>query len=81
MNKQTWISHITSLSGLTPPSQGGNAELWRTFLKEHNCKGCVECRKRSKTRKANLRRKEREECLRSLGLVSYRTQSGSIRWE
>lgn len=80
MKKQTWIEHIIETSGLTPPSKGGNAETWHSFVREHktNCKLCAE---RIKTRKANNYAKERNQCMKDLGLVSYRTESGALRWE
>ena len=58
MTKEAWCQHIESISGLVRPSRGGDFRQWRNFIASHNKTGCVECKQRAKTAKANATRKK-----------------------
>jgi len=81
MTREKWIEHIEKASGLMPPSQGGNAESWHTFVTAHRLAGCADCLARLKTAKAARSRKAREEAYKLAGLVKGRTGLGRVIWE
>lgn len=83
MNKETWIKHIREISGgIIPPSQGGNPADWHSALAMHKEQGfCQLCADRSKTRRANMARKERDQAMRDCGLVKVKGNLGGTYWE
>lgn len=47
----------------------------------HDPDSCEQCKARRKTRRANLNRRDREDVLRSCGLVKVRGALGGVYWE
>ena len=82
MTKEAWCQHIESISGLVRPSRGGDFRQWRNFIASHNKTGCVECKQRAKTAKANATRKNRDSAMELCGLTKVRgAVSGRVYWE
>ena len=74
MSREKWLAHLAE-EGLAPVN-GENLARAR----EHAF-SCATCAKRRATRRANKRRRERAETLRSLGLVKVRGALGGTYWE
>ena len=74
MKKIEWIDHIVKISGLVPPSQGGDNKVWKVFVVKHisEYKKCHECIARKRTLQKQKTAKERHEALVSLGLKRTR---------
>lgn len=80
MSKLSWLRHMAEL-GFYPPSAGGDSETWRTAKREHS-PTCAQCKARVRTRAANANRRERDDVMRSCGLVKVRgSVSGRTYWE
>ena len=81
MSKESYVRHVSEVSGLLPPSAGGSRDDWRAFQRSHG-PTCSQCRARQRTVKANRYRAERDACMRDIGMVKVRgSVSGSVYWE
>ena len=69
MRKEIWVRHMESLGlpVVVPATTEGIADAKRSL--EHMRAGCSVCVARKKTRRAIRRRRERDDVMRSLGLV------------
>ena len=81
MTKENWVRHIEETSGVVRPSISQAPEVWRAAVRLHREQGCKICRERAVTRNRQLRQRERDDALRSLGLVKVRGAQGGVYWE
>lgn len=77
MNRAKWIAHI-SQEGVTPPSQGGDKEAWRTVVNKHKDSNCPHCLARAQSRRAELTRKKKSDFEKALGQEGIRKVKGSM---
>lgn len=67
MSRAEWLRHLAEVSGLTPPSLGGDRAAWIEFRTRHHA-GCAMCKARVVTRRRATYARERRQALKDLGL-------------
>ena len=82
MSKVEWQKHMLEVEDLAYQEAPKDPQKQKEIIRQHKLSDCKICAQRKKTVNQNLLRKEREDCLRSLGLEKVRGPvSGKIYWE
>lgn len=81
MTKEQYIKHIEDTEHIKFPKLGENPSDWKKAQEKHMAQNCPACLKRIKTRRAENKRKAKNEAMESLGLVKVKGNLGGTYWE